>query len=200
MKDSYPTDAFYTSNISTWLDVQRSIYLLFIDRGKYLKSRSHITPALKRIEGQRINENGLQTFEVSRWRAQHYVYFNLKAYVTLATIRKNYHSKTGNDRDWKDLHTCLTKGCNAGGIFQSVQNIYRYVVDRQSSKIFALDSDFNICRYLEIFKPAAIIFSKDEYSEAATLLYNEGCRNSNLLLTYPPLYEWEQYEPISDLR
>ncbi|MDX1642425.1 MAG: alginate lyase family protein, partial [Balneolaceae bacterium] len=180
----YPVHAYSKSNVSTWLDVQRTTYLLFTEQEDKLNSSSHIEPVSKRMEAQ-FEANGTLPHEATREIAQHYVYFNLNAYMYLSLLRKNHHIKTGDDRDWPVLKNCGTNNCTYG-LKAALDNITALIQGVEKSTLFNLDSDFNSCRYLEIFRPAAVAFDSGEFEQIANyLIETEDCRNSNILLTFP---------------
>ncbi len=175
---NYNADAYSTTNISTWMDVQRSVYLLFTEQEDRLNSNFHVPPVSERIQHQ-ISPMGIQAYESGRPRSQHYVYFNLRGFMNLANIRKN---RTGNDRDWPFLNSD-----DHGGLKPALDQLVDYVDGSSPSQFFDTNPNFDSCRYLEIFKPAAVIFNAKIYDEAAQKLLNRGCRNSNISLTYPAL-------------
>lgn len=172
----YNPEAYETVNVSTWMDVQRAIYYLFVEEEYKLDSNSHIRPIEERIQMQ-FNPEGIQPYEIVRGRPQHYVYFNLRAYMNLALIRKHRGS---NDRDWPDLNTS-----DYGGLKPGIDILLSVLNGENVPRQFSNESDFNTCRYLEIFKPAAIVFESKEYSMAAEKLINQGCSNPNITLVFP---------------
>jgi unsaturated chondroitin disaccharide hydrolase len=176
--NSYCEDEIYCSNISTWADVQKASYFLFTEQNHLLNSARHIMPVETKIRRQ-FGIDGLQTNEKNRARSQHYVYYNLRAYMNLATIRKN---RTENDRDWQ-----VFDSYNYGGLKPAIDNLVEYVNDQNTTTHFNPNPAFDECRYLEIFKPAAIVFDSRGYNEAANELLNRGCISSNISLTYPSL-------------
>ncbi len=178
IQKNYNTDAYSATNVSTWMDVQRSVYLLFTEQEGRLNSGSHVPPVSDRIQNQ-LSPLGIQTYESGRPRSQHYVYFNLRGFINLANIRKN---RTGNDRDWP----VLSSG-NYGGLKPAIDQLADYVEGNSPSLFFETNPDFDSCRYLEIFRPAAVIFNSADYDKAAQKLLDSGCRNSNISLTYPSL-------------
>lgn len=173
---NYNPDAYETVNVSTWMDVQRAIYYLFVEEEYKLDSNSYIRPLEERIQMQ-FNPAGIQPYEISRGRPQHYVYFNLRAYMNLASIRKQ---RGANDRDWPDLNTS-----NYGGLKPGIDILLSAINGGDVPRQFSNESDFNTCRYLEIFKPAAIVFESKEYAAAAEKLINQGCSNPNITLVFP---------------
>jgi hypothetical protein len=175
---NYNADAFSTTNISTWMDGQRASYFLFTEQEGRLNSNFHIPPVSGRIESQ-FSEQGTQIYESGRARSQHYVYYNLRGYMNLANMRKN---RSGNDRDWQ----VLSSG-NHGGLKPAIDNLVTHIQGNTGSTFFERDPNFDECRYLEIFRPAAIAFHSYEYDAAASQLLNNGCINSNIILTYPSL-------------
>ncbi|MDZ7720270.1 MAG: alginate lyase family protein [Balneolaceae bacterium] len=188
MHNKYPADSYSATNISTWLDVQRVIYLLFTEEEDKLNNSRHVQPVSERIENQ-IEANGLQRYESNRGIPQHYIYFNLKAYMKLSILRKNHFFRTGQDRDWPVLKNCALNSCEAGGLKAALDNIADFIKQEDNTTLFSSDPDFRTCRYLEIFRPAAVAFDSAKYEEIAQILINNGCQNSNILLTYPPLSE-----------
>lgn len=176
--NNYNADAYSSSNLSTWMDVQRSVYFLFSEQEERLNSNFHISPIRERIDNH-INPMGVQTNELSRQRQRHYEYFNLRAYMKLSLVRKN---RTGNDRDWPDLTTD-----NFGGLKPALDVVKDDILNTRQRRDLLDDDQFDDCRYLEIFKPAAIAFSHEPYNQAAQQLLNKGCRNPDITLTIPSL-------------
>jgi hypothetical protein len=175
---NYNADAFETTNISTWMDVQRAIYFMFTEQEERVNSNFHIPPVTERIEIQ-IQPNGVQPNELSRARQRHYEYFNLRAYMNLAMIRKN---NAGHDRDWPRLNTG-----QYGGLKPALDLIMNDIQNPDEMRILLDNDEFDSCRYLEIFMPAAIAFESAEYDETAGLLLESGCSNPDITLVFPPL-------------
>lgn len=175
---NYNADAYERTNVSTWLDVQRAIYFLFSEQEDRLNSDFHIMPIKNRIDAQ-FQPDGRQPHELSRNRQRHYEYFNLRAYMNLALIRKN---NTAQDRDWPKLQTE-----HYGGLKPALDLIKKDVLNFNEKRTLLDNSDFNECRYLEIFKPAAIAFNANDYNEASELLRSNGCSNPDINLVFPPL-------------
>jgi hypothetical protein len=175
---NYNADAFETTNISTWMDVQRAVYFLFTEQKEFLNSSYHITPIKKKIDTQLTSEGALPN-EKSRVRSQHYVYYNLRAYMNLALVRKN---RTGQDRDWPDLATQ-----DHGGLKPALQSLIIYLNGADASQYFSESDSFDNCRYLDVFKPAAIAFESEEYDMIAQQLLDSGCNDPNLTLVFPKL-------------
>lgn len=181
----YPIDAFcketWCNNISTWMDAQKTIYYLFTEQEERLNSRSSIQPIQEKIELQFTSE-GFQRDERTRTQSQHYFYFNLKAYMNIAHMRMQ---RTPDDRHWQVLNSP-----DFGGIKPSLDIIVNYLLNEEdASDFFNPSSEFDNCRYLEIFRPAAIAFNHPEYEGVAQQLMIHGCRNLDISLTLPPL-EW----------
>lgn len=176
--NNYNADAYSSSNLSTWMDVQRSVYFLFSEQEERLNSNFHITPILERIDNH-INPMGIQTNELSRQRQRHYEYFNLRAYMNLSLVRKN---RSGNDRDWPKLNSE-----NFGGLKPAIDIVKEDVVDSRHRRELLDDDQFDTCRYLEIFLPAAVAFESAEYSVAANQLFERGCSDPDVTLIYPSL-------------
>lgn len=175
---NYNADAFKSTNISTWLDVQRAVYFLFTEQKEHLNSSSHIMPVKQKIHTQLTTEGALPN-EKSRVRSQHYVYYNLRAYMNLALVRKN---RTGQDRDWPDLASE-----NHAGLKPALQSLISYLNGADISQFFNESETFDNCRYLDVFKPAAIAFESDEYDMISQQLLNSGCNDPNLTLVFPKL-------------
>lgn len=180
----YNVDAFckqsYCNNVSTWLDAQKTIYFLFTEQEDRLNDRSFIQPIEYKISLQ-FTAEGRQPFE-DRFRSQqHYYYYNLSGYMTIALMRKQ---RTGFDRDWQELNSG-----DFGGIKPALDVIVNYLNGEDPSDFFNPDNEFDNCRYLEILKPAAIVFDHPEYEDMANLLMYYECSNLNISLTLPPL-EW----------
>lgn len=180
----YNTDAFcnktWCNNVSTWIDAQKTIYFLFTEQDDRLNSDRSIQPLRDKIDLQ-FTEEGIQRDEQSRALAQHYFYFNLRAYMKIGLMRKQ---RTGFDRDWPVLNSA-----DFGGIKPSLDVIVIYLNGEDASSFFNQASEFDNCRYLEIFRPAAIIFEHQEYEDVVKQLQFNGCSNLNVTLTLPPL-EW----------
>lgn len=188
MHHKYPPDSYGGTNVSTWLDVQRTVYLLFIEEEDKLNSSTHIQPVSQRLEDQ-IEVNGLQPYESNRGAPQHYVYFNLKAYMNLSVLRKNRFTRKGQDRDWSVLENCALNSCTFGGLKAALEDIAIFIQQDNKAPLFSSEPDFRTCRYLEIFRPAAVVFNSPDYEETAQELISMGCRNSDILLSYPSLNE-----------
>lgn len=185
LHNNYPPQSYGGSNVSTWLDAQRVIYLLFTEQENHLNSSTHIEPVSQRIGGQFESNGGLPR-EASRAIPQHYVYFNLKAYMYLSLLRKNHYLKTGDDRDWPVLKDCATADCTYGGLKAALDNVASYIQGANKATLFNSDPGFNSCRYLEIFRPAATAFESAEYEQVVNYLVEQNhCRNSNILLAFP---------------
>ncbi len=175
---NYNADAYDVTNVSTWLDAQRAIYFMLSEQDDKLNSDFYIPPVSERISAQ-FNTDGVQPFEVTRGRPQHYVYFNLRGYMNIIHLRKN---RTATDRDWQILNTP-----SKGGLKPALDMIANYVLNRSEPGTFVSEPGFDDCRYYEILKPAAVAFSSMLYEEAAMELAGSGCRNSAITLVYPSL-------------
>jgi hypothetical protein len=178
----YNADAFcdetWCNNVSTWMDVQRAAFFLFTEQENLINSASHIMPVQTKISKQ-ISFDGTQQFERQRNLSQHYVYFNLRAFMNLALIRKN---RTGYDRDWPYLGDS-----DYGGLKPALDIIANFMNGDDVAGFFVVNPDFNQCRYLEIFRPAAILFESPLYDQAAGSLIDQGCSDPDISLTFPPL-------------
>lgn len=178
----YNADAFcdtsWCNNVSTWMDVQRASFFLFSEQEGLLNSVTHILPVKTKIEKQ-FSSDGTQVFERQRSLSQHYVYFNLRAFMNLAAIRKN---STGNDRDWPHLNTP-----DYGGLKPALDILVNFIDGADVSEHFLINPDFDTCRYLEILRPAAVLFDSAEYDRAARTLTDKGCSDPDISLTFPPL-------------
>jgi hypothetical protein len=181
---NYNANAFcdigWCNNVSTWIDAQKTIYFLFTEQEDRLNSASSIQPIRDKISLQ-FSSNGIQRDESTRTLSQHYFYFNLRGYMKIAAMRKQ---RTGYDRDWTILNSP-----DIGGIKPSLDAIVKHLNGEDTSNFFNQANGFNNCRYLEIFRPAAIIFDHQEYEDIANQLLYHQCSNLNITLTMPPL-EW----------
>ena len=87
------------------------------------------------------------------------------------------------------LQNCGMNSCESGGLKAALDNIAAFLRQENETTLFSSEPDFRTCRYFEIFRPAAVVFNSPDYEEVAQSLINMGCRNSNILLTYPSLNE-----------
>lgn len=178
--DTYPTNydcrEDWCSNVSTWFDAQKTIYFLFIEQEDHLYSS--ILPIAEKLRLQ-FTDTGIQSSEQERRESQHYVYFNLRGHLKIASMRKN---RGGVDRDWQTLNTH-----NYGRLKPAIDAIVDYINGEDASDYFTVSPDFDDCRYLEVLKPAAVVFESQVYEEASQNLINSGCRNPLILLAYPKL-------------
>lgn len=178
-------DESWCNNVATWIDAQKTIYYLFTEQEERINSTSHIQPIQDKISLQ-FTSVGIQRNEQSRTFSQHYFYFNLRAYMHIALMRKQ---RTGFDRDWQILNSP-----DFGGIKPSLDVVANFILyEEDASDFFNPSSGFDSCRYLEIFRPAAIAFEHPEYEFVAQQLIFNGCRNLDISLTLPPL-EWIDIE------
>lgn len=135
-------------------------------------------PVSEKIKMQ-IEPDGVMTTEKTRQLERHYEYFNLKAYIYIALLRKN---RTGYDRDWSDSSPEKFTGLNP------VFNLISMDIKNNFGVRSLRDDDtFDNCRYLEIFRPAAIAFNANDYNEASELLRSNGCSNPDINLVFPPI-------------
>ena len=170
----------WCSNISTWFDAQKTIYFLFIEQEDRLNNASYIQPIDEKLALQ-FTDIGVQTSERVRTESQHYFYFNLRGHMKIASMRKK---RSEFDRDWKTLNTP-----NYGRLKPSIDAIVDYLNGEDASDFFTVSQSFDNCRYLEVLKPAAVVFDSIEYEEASLNLINSGCRDPLILLAYPKL-DW----------
>ena len=175
---NYNADAYNVTNVSTWMDVQRGTFFMLSEQDDKLNSDFYIPPITMRIQTQ-FNTDGVQPFEVTRGRPQHYVYFNLRGYMNLIHLRKN---RTASDRDWQLLDTA-----NKAGLQPALEMIVNYILYPERPGTLVSEPGFDDCRYLEILKPAAVAFNEMIFEEAANHLLERGCSNSAISLAYPPL-------------
>lgn len=180
----FNADAFckktWCNNVSTWIDAQKIIYFLFTEQEDRLNSTSSLQPIRDKISLQ-FTPEGIQRDERTRTLSQHYFYFNLRGYMKIASMRKQ---RTGYDRDWPVFNSP-----DFGGIKPSLDAILSFMNGEDTSGFFNQASSFDNCRYLEIFRPAALIFDHQEYEDAVKQLLYHQCSNLNITLTMPPL-EW----------
>lgn len=182
----FPKDYNQQSNISTWLDAQRVIYLLFIEEDLKINSYKYVEPINNRIRNH-IDSNGFQVHEATRGASQQYVYYNLKGYMNLSLLRKNAFLKNGNDRDWPHLRDCFQESCEGFSLKAALDNLASYVKNENVMLLFNENHDFDRRRYIEIFKPAVLLFENENYEEVVEKLVNEGYSHPDIFLTHPPL-------------
>lgn len=175
IRSRYQPDAYAGSNVSTWLDAQRTIYLLFIEEENRLNHPGHIQLISERIDAQ-FDEGGIQLYESSRAQGQHYVFFNLRGYSKLALMRQR---RGDQDRDWPLLETE-----SYGGMRPAIDDIAGQVLSAGTFRLFSETEGFDRCRYLEVLVPFAAAFGNEEYGRAARQLITEGCSNSITTLSY----------------
>jgi len=179
---NYNSDAFcsdtFCNNVSTWMDVQKTIYFLFSEQEERINSSTYIQPISDKIEKQ-FTSTGIQSFERDRTRSQHYVYFNLRGYANLLMLRNSVTGFSYNQEPFsgQDI-TSLKAALNA---------LNGYINGADVPIMFRESDSFDHCRYIEIFKPAAIALGNQEYSQTASKLIEGGCRNPDITLTFPSL-------------
>lgn len=175
----------YCNNVATWADVQRVVYYLFTEQEKLINSSRHIQPISLKLERQ-FGSDGRQRYEENRNQlSQHYYYYNMKAMVNLMTARKN---RTGYDRDREYLTSNQLTG------FRNALGNLAYLLDTGDPKaFFKLDSGFDNCRYLEIFRPAAHLFEETLFENLSRQLIDQGCIHPNISLVFPP------YDPTEEV-
>ena len=179
---NYNSDAFcddtFCNNVSTWLDAQKTIYSLFSEQENRLNSSAYIQPISDKIEKQFTNA-GIQSFELSRSRSQHYVYYNLRGYANLLMM---HNSTTGFNQNQQPFSSEEITGLEA-----ALNALNGYINGADVPEMFSESENFDHCRYIEIFKPAAIALGNDQYSQTAGMLIDRGCRNPDITLTFPSL-------------
>lgn len=160
------------------MDTQKTIYFLFSEQEERLNSSTYIQPVSEKIDKQ-FNSVGVQAFERGRARSQHYVYFNLRGYANLLMMRNKGTEFSRNEQ--------LFSGEGSNGLEAALNALNRYVNGEEAPEMFIESESFDKCRYIEIFKPAAIALKNQEYSQTATKLIDGGCRNPDITLTFPSL-------------
>jgi hypothetical protein len=179
---NYNSNAFcedtFCNNISTWMDAQKTIYFLFSEQEYRINSSSYIQPVSEKIEKQ-FSATGVQAFEIDRARSQHYVYFNLRGYANLMMMQQRGTGSSQNATPFP--------GEDISGLVTALNALSRYVNGAEAPKMFIESESFDHCRYIEIFKPAAIALGNQEYSQTAQALIDGGCRNPDITLTFPSL-------------
>jgi len=179
---NYNSDAFcsddFCNNISTWMDAQKTIYFLFSEQEERINSSVYIQPVSEKIDKQ-FTTTGVQSFERDRARSQHYVYFNLRGYANLLMMRNSTKGFSHNQQPFS--------GEEIAGLEAALNALNGYVNGEEVPGMFRESDSFDHCRYIEIFKPAAIALGNDEYSQTAGLLVDRGCRNPDITLTFPSL-------------
>lgn len=170
----------YCNNVATWADVQRVVYYLFTEQEDRINSSRYIQPISLKLERQ-FSADGRQIHEQNRNKSQHYYYYNLKAMVHLMTARKN---RTGYDRDREYLTSNQLTG------FRNALGTLAHLMETGDPKnYFNLESGFDNCRYLEIFRPAAHLLEEKLFEDLSRRLIDQGCIQPNISLVFPP------YEP-----
>lgn len=187
----FPNNAHRYGNVATWADVQRAIFLLFTEQENRLNSNFHLQPVADRIKDQ-FDPDGTQPYEIRRAISQHYVYYNLKAYMHLGIIRKNQYGRLGYDRDWCVLAGCAGTEEGEPGLRlkASLNDIASSILGTYKATLFESDPGFDRCRYIEVFRPAAIVFENVQYEDTVQQLIKEGCQKPDIFLTYPSLYDF----------
>ena len=179
---NYNSNAFcdddFCNNISTWMDAQKTIYFLFSEQEERINSSVYIQPVSEKIDKQ-FTTTGVQSFERDRARSQHYVYFNLRGYANLLMMR---NSTTGFSHNQQPF-----SGEEIAGLEAALNALNGYVNGADVPDMFMESESFDHCRYIEIFKPAAIALGRAEYSQTAGMLIDRGCRNPDVTLTFPSL-------------
>jgi hypothetical protein len=179
---NYNSDAFcddnFCNNVSTWMDAQKTIYFLFSEQEDRISSSAYIQPVSEKIEKQ-FTISGVQSFERDRARSQHYVYFNLRAYANLLMMRNSTKGFSHNQQPFS--------GDEIAGLEAALDALNAYVNGADAPEMFMESDSFDHCRYIEIFKPAAIALGNQNYSETAGMLIDGGCRNPDITLTFPSL-------------
>lgn len=179
---NYNSDAFcddtFCNNISTWMDAQKTIYFLFSEQDDRLNSSTYLQPLSEKIQKQ-FTTAGIQSFEQSRARSQHYVYFNLRGYTNLMMMRNGSFGSIGNES--------FFSGKDITGLEAALNSLNGYVNGADVPPTFRESENFDHCRYIEIFRPAAILFDNPEFSQTASQLIESGCSNPDITLTIPSL-------------
>lgn len=190
--ENYNSGAFcddsFCNNISTWMDAQKTIYFLFSEQEDRLNSSVYIQPLSEKIEKQ-FTVDGVQSFERDRARSQHYVYFNLRGYANLMMMRNKNVGSSHNEQPFS--------GVEIAGLEAALNALNGYVNGADAPNMFRESESFDHCRYIEVFKPAAIALDNQEYSRTAKQLVEGGCRNPDITLTFPSL-SLIQSAPISN--
>lgn len=177
---TYPNaDVFDGTNIATWFDSQKYIYTLFTEQERLLNSRSYILPLSERMASQ-IEPDGSQPSELSRNNSQHYTYFNLKGYIVQAELQ----SRPAADREGRWSATTAYSS--------SLRSALDWLLPFATGEAaFTRDFDFYECRYIELYRPAALAMNIPEYEavvESIIERHQPGrCRDIVTLLTHPPL-------------
>ncbi|MEX2601723.1 MAG: alginate lyase family protein [Balneolaceae bacterium] len=175
----YPNADDLGGNIGTWFDSQKYIFTLFTEQERLLNSRSYILPLSERMASQ-IEADGYQTSEMSRHNAQHYTYFNLKGYIVQAELQ----SRPSADRE--ERWTASTS--YSASLRSALDWLTPYAMGEAS---FIRDFDFYECRYIELYRPAALAMNMPEYEavvESVIERHRPGrCVDILTLLTHPPL-------------
>lgn len=160
------------------MDAQKTIYFLFSEQEDRLTSSEYIQPVSEKIKKQ-FTIAGVQSFERDRSRSQHYVYFNLRGYAKLMMMQQSANRLSQS--------TDPFSGKEITGLETALNALNQYVNGAEAPAMFSESVNFDPCRYIEIFKPAAIALDNQEYSQTAQMLIDGGCRNPDINLTFPSL-------------
>ncbi|MEX2574484.1 MAG: alginate lyase family protein [Balneolaceae bacterium] len=182
----YSTDAFLEYNVGTWIDAQKTIYALFTEQTHLLSAPKTILPVSKRLDTQ-ISESGEQLRELSRSNAQDYTWFNLKAYIYQAEMR--IHSGRLTDSQNISLYSSAAGDEHGGRLVTALDWLLPYATGEKTwQDDHSSLSDFNTCRYIELYRPAALALGDERYENVVRQLQeNPRCRDIPTLLTHPPL-------------
>lgn len=179
---NYNPDAFaqndYGSNVASWLDAQKTSYILFTEQEEMLNSR-RIMPLAESVKN-RIDDTGKQPREANRRRPQHYTYFNLKGLIQQAEMR----TRAGiNPSDtWSATESYGPR------LKKALDWLTPYA---EGTETFIIDNEnFYRCRYIELYRPAAVMLNDPKYEEVVQTLMEQhpySCADVLTFLTHPPL-------------
>lgn len=194
IRKTYAPNAFAESNVGTWLDVQKTIYALFTEQNRLLESRDYLLPMDERISLQ-ISREGKQSSELSRMSGLYYSWFNLKAYVYLNEMHTRFQIKRAGTRSESGKEASLLaysthSSADAPSPSHAFDWLFPYASGQRNWKEdgYYQVSEFSPCRFIEIYRPAALSLGRHDYeSLVQELLADPACLNINILLTHPPL-------------
>ncbi len=182
---NYNNNSFGNSNIGTWLDAQKTIYTLFTDQTELLHNRNHLLPVEERINMQFSADGGMPT-ELNRHNGLFYTWFNLKGYIYQAEMRDNIIT-VNFEGNQADTFYKMSGSTVDASIERGLDWLLPYASGQQEWN-FPQRNPFNECRFIEIYRPAALSLMRSEYEEfVQELLEDPACYNITTLLTHPPL-------------
>ena len=161
-------DAESLNNHGTWNDILTADFSLFV--GKKDLAKKILNDALiKRIEKQ-IEQDGKQTYEISRSKSWWYSVFNLRALFHLAELARHVNIDMWNhtSKDGRSLKKALDF------LIPYIQGKEKWPYDQLSAEIWFVESQQEINELLvDILQEAALVYKEDKYLDAIKYLNPE---------------------------